>query len=106
MILNMHSQANVIPFLPVSDTDIGESSREYPRITAIQTHTKAQSKMQWILLSCILSSAMLLTSVLCAVAAFFSVVTILTTKFWLTISAGSFGVAGSNFIYLRRLCTK
>lgn len=71
--------------------------------TSRQQETFIEKKIERLLLSCISSSAICLISLIMTFVEITGLLAIAHPLFWLPITFGSLGVAGSNYIYLRRL---
>jgi len=73
-------------------------------VRVLKAETRRQrSKVRRLLLSCILSSSLCLISLGFGLGDAAGLFTVIHPMFWFPIAAGSFGVSGSNFIYLRHL---
>lgn len=83
-----------------------DRSASYPRVTLVTYdvgRADGRRKVNLLLASCILSSSISLLAVGMAFLEVASVIRIAHPLFWFPMSFGAFGVAGSTYIYLRRL---
>lgn len=59
-------------------------------------------KTKFLLASCILASSICISSLSFATLEWLGLISVAHPLFWLPIAIGTFGIAGSNYIYLRR----